>query len=107
MAESGLTRPLSGWQRAHVLAAAQYLRAIVIREAGDVSARAAYEGLLEVLDPERRAARQRREMSQTGRGEQRSGRDRRQADRRQVALGPPAGRERRKRQRRSSRDRRS
>jgi hypothetical protein len=95
-----------------VLAAAQYLRDVVSRSPDDVKAQAAYQGLLEVLEPARRTIRQQRELSEATRTavtqrEKRAGRERRGTDRRRVNLGPPAGVERRKAERRSGRDRRS
>ena len=104
--------PMSGWQRANVLAAAQYLRDIVSRSPGDLKAQAVYQGLLEVLEPARRAIRQQRELSEAARSsvmmrEKRTGAERRRSDRRRVNLGPPGGVERRKTERRSGRDRRN
>lgn len=111
MSESGITRPLTGWQRANVLAAAQYVRDLLLKTPTDVKGRAVYEGLLEVLEPTRRVARQQREMAEAAKvaariREQRSGRDRRTAERRKVNLGAPSGGERRNTERRSGRDRR-
>jgi LPS O-antigen subunit length determinant protein (WzzB/FepE family) len=56
---------MAGWPRASVLAAAQYLADVVSRSPDDVKAQAAYQGLLEVLEP-RRAIRQQRELSESG-----------------------------------------
>jgi hypothetical protein len=108
----GSNAPMSGWQRANVLAAAQYLREVVSRSPGDMKAQAVYQGLLEVLEPARRAIRQQRELSEAARSsvtmrEKRSGAERRRSDRRRVNLGPPGGAERRKTERRSGRDRRN
>ena len=108
----GSPTPMAGWQRAHVLAAAQYLREVVSRSPDDVKAQAIYQGLLEVLEPARRTIRQQRELSEATRTpvtlrEKRAGRERRGTDRRRVNLGAPAGVERRKAERRSGRDRRS
>ena len=108
----GSSTPMAGWQRANVLAAAQYLRDIVSRTPGDVKAQAVYQGLLEVLEPARRAIRQQRELSEAARSsvtlrEKRAGSDRRRNERRRVNLGPPGGVERRKNDRRSGRDRRN
>jgi hypothetical protein len=104
MSLSGAT-PLPGWQRANVLAAAQYLREIVSRQPDDAKAKTLYEGLLEVLEPARRTIRQQRELSEAARlsvtmREKRSGVDRRRSDRRRVSLGSPVGVERRKVERR-------
>ena len=103
---------MAGWQRANVLAAAQYLRDIVSRTPGDVKAQAVYQGLLEVLEPARRAIRQQRELSEAARSsvtlrEKRAGSDRRRNERRRVNLGPPGGVERRRNDRRTGRDRRN
>ena len=101
--------PMAGWQRANVLAAAQYLRDIVARRPDDAKGHGVYEGLLEVLEPARRTIRQQRELSDAARlsimsREKRTGGERRRGDRRRVTLGSPAG-ERRKGERRA-RDRR-
>src|SRR3954466_4304643 len=95
----GSPTPMSGWQRANVLAAAQYLRDIVSRSPGDVKAQSVYQGLLEVLEPARRAIRQRRKLSEAARSsvtmrEKRNGAERRRTDRRRVSLGAPPGGER-------------
>src|SRR3954470_17831677 len=108
----GNPTPMSGWQRANVLAAAQYLRDIVSRSPGDVKAQSVYTGLLEVLEPARRTIRQQRELSEAARSsvtlrEKRAGQERRRIDRRRVNLGPPAEVERRKNERRTGRDRRT
>lgn len=108
----GTSTPMAGWQRANVLAAAQYLRDVVTRLPDDTKAQAVYQGLLEVLEPARRTIRQQRELSEAARSsvtmrEKRAGVDRRRTDRRRVSLGAPAGVERRKNERRSGRDRRS
>src|ERR1700741_4464277 len=108
----GSSTPMSGWQRANVLAAAQYLRDVVTRAPDDMKAQAVYQGLLEVLEPARRTIRQQRELSEAARSsvtlrEKRAGQERRRNDRRRVNLGPPKGLgERRKGERRSGRDRR-
>jgi len=106
----GASTPMSGWQRANVLAAAQYLRDVVVGRPEDVKAQAVYEGLLEVLEPARRTIRQQRELTEAARlsvmsREKRTGTERRRGDRRRVNLGSPSG-ERRKNQRRAGRDRR-
>src|SRR5215208_1904182 len=104
--------PKAGWQRANVLAAAQYLREIVSRKPDDVKAQAIYQGLLEVLEPARRTLRQQRELSEAARSsvmmrEKRTGSERRRTDRRRVNHGPPAEVECRKNERRTGRDRRT
>jgi hypothetical protein len=111
MGESGIMRPLTGWQRANVLAAAQYVRELLLKSPNDLKGRAVYDGLLEVLEPTRRVARQQREMAEAAKAavrirEQRSGRERRATERRRASVGPPAGGERRKGERRSGRERR-
>jgi len=60
----GSPTPMSGWQRANVLAAAQYVGAVVSRSPGDVKAQVVHQGLLEVLEPVRRTLRQQRELSE-------------------------------------------
>jgi hypothetical protein len=102
---------MAGWQRANVLAAAQYLRDVVSRSPEDAKAQSAYQGLLEVLEPARRTIRQQRELSEAARESVRLRekriRERRAAERRRVNLGPPTLLERRKAERRALRDRRS
>lgn len=111
MSDSGIVRPLTGWQRANVLAAAQYVRELVLKTPADLKGRAVYEGLLEVLEPARRVARQQREMAEAAKAavrirELRSGRERRGPERRAATLGAPGSGERRRAERRSGRDRR-
>jgi len=111
MGVGSTTTPMAGWQRANVLAAAQYLRDVVTRMPDDTKAKAVYQGLLEVLEPARRTIRQQRELSQAARSsvtmrEKRAG-ERRRIERRRVNLGAPAGVERRKVERRTGRDRRT
>ena len=108
----GSSTPMSGWQRANVLAAAQYLRDVVTRAPDDMKAQSVYTGLLEVLEPARRTIRQQRELSEAARAsvtlrEKRAGQERRGTDRRRVNLGPPKDVERRKNERRAGRDRRT
>lgn len=104
---------LQTWQRDSILAAASFLRDRFGNPPIDPEARAVLDGLLEVVDPPRRALRIQKEMNETarrvlaGKTERRAG-DRRKADRRKVNLGPPKGAaERRKGERRSGRDRRN
>ena len=111
MTDSAIMRPLTGWQRANVLAAAQYIREILLKNPTDTKGRSVYDGLLEVLEPTRRVTRQQREMADAAKGavrirEQRTGRERRAGDRRRVNLGPPEGSERRRADRRTGKDRR-
>jgi hypothetical protein len=111
MGDPGILRPLTGWQRANVLAAAQYVRELLLKTPADAKGRAVYEGLLEVLEPTRRVARQQREMAEAAKAavrirELRSGRERRGSERRKANVGAPSGGERRRGERRSGRDRR-
>jgi hypothetical protein len=111
MADSGVFRinPLQGWQREAILKAAQLLRDRFGNPPADPQARAAHDGLLEVLDPARRTVRLQKELSEatrkaalTERTERRA-RERRANDRRKVNIGPPPGvPERRKGERRQS-----
>ena len=108
----GTPAPMAGWQRANVLAAAQFLRDILSRTPDDPKAHTLYQGLLEVLEPARRAVRQQRELASAARSavtlrEKRAGAERRRVDRRRVNLGPPKGVERRKNDRRHGGDRRN
>jgi hypothetical protein len=103
------------WQQANIQAAASYLRDRIAGGAKDARSRSVYEGLLEVLDPNRRALRMRRELAETAKAvpvqtnrERRARPDRRAIARRQANLGPPAGVERRTgHDRRTGRDRRA
>lgn len=104
------------WQGATILAAATYLRERIA--AGDKTAhtRAIYEGLLDLMDPTRHAARVEREAAIAARTaaataaqierDRRAAERRRQPDRRKANLGPPAGVERRAGDRRTGHDRR-
>ena len=104
------------WQRANVQAAATYLRERISAGATDARTKAVYEGLLEVLDPNRRTLRMQREMADAAKAsvpvhatrERRSTIDRRtHKDRRKASLGAPGGVERRTgHDRRTGRDRR-
>ena len=117
MGESGIYRlpQLQAWQRENILAAAAFLRDRFGNPPGDPRARAVHDGLLEVLDPPRRAVRLQREMSEaarkaalTAKTERRATSERRKTDRRRQNVGPPAGMpERRKGERRTGRDRRA
>jgi hypothetical protein len=97
------------WQRANVNAAAAYLREILAADPGNMRVRALHEGLLDVLEPTRRVARQQRElarteipMSERRRTDRRTGVDRRQKD-----IQVPAVMDRRSgSERRTGRDRR-
>lgn len=108
MAGSGT--PLSGWQRANILAATQYLREILSR-APDQKVQLVYDGLLEVIEPSRRVVRQQREMTAARAAvpvrEQRNGSDRRAGvDRRKKTREEPGGEDRRKAERRQTERRR-
>jgi hypothetical protein len=109
MAESGIFRinPLQSWQRDAILKAAQFLREKFGNPPADPQARAAHDGLLEVLDPARRTVRLQKELSEATRKAaliektERRARERRGQDRRRANLGPPSGvPERRKGERR-------
>ena len=115
MGESGIYRtpPLGGWQRTNVIAAANCLREQIARAPEDPKLRAAYEGLLDLLDPSRMLARKQREMADaarhaaTARRNERRALERRAAARRKLNLGaPPPGVERRRGERRTGQDRR-
>src|SRR5437773_986339 len=56
------------WQQTNIQAAAAYLRERIAAGAVDARTKAVYEGLLEVLDPTRRAARVQRENIRSGQG---------------------------------------
>jgi hypothetical protein len=105
------TAPLHGWQRANVVAAANCLREQLARTPNDPKLLAAYEGLLDLLDPSRLLVRKQREMADAARQAaaalkaERRTKDRRRTDRRTVNAGPP-GAERRRSERRTSGDRR-
>jgi len=94
---------MTGWQRANVQAAAALLRELISNGALDARTVKAYEGLLEVLEPTRRAVRLQRENATASAAsaatpvarERRKG-DRRQGDRRVIDLGSPTGVERRR-----------
>lgn len=103
---------LHPWQRANVLAAVTYLREVLARTPDDARVRTVHDGLVEVLDPTRRRARQQREMNEASKAVAMLGQERRRSDRRTGAQrrqrrdGPPGGAERRRSERRSGRDRR-
>lgn len=109
MADSGIYRTpaLQGWQRTNVVSAANCLREQIARTREDQKFRAAYEGLLDLLDPSRLLARKQREMADAARQAataikaERRPQERRATDRRKTNLGPP-GRERRSGERRTS-----
>jgi hypothetical protein len=106
---------VNAWERATIQAAASYLRERMSQGAIDAKTKAVYEGLLEVLDPTRRATRIQRELAtaakaavtvQTNR--ERRATERRREDRRKVNIGSPTGVERRTgKERRTGRDRRN
>jgi hypothetical protein len=105
------------WQQGNIQAAAAYLRECMAAGATDSRTKAVYEGLLDLLDPPRRATRLQREAAQAAKDAVavQAERDRRAAverrsrhDRRLVNLGAPRGIERRRpTDRRSGRDRRN
>lgn len=96
-----------GWQRANIVSAVIYLREQIAKGGQDQRVRAVYEGLMDVLDPTRRAVRQQREMATAAKAAAKTARERRikrdrraSGDRRRINLGPPAD------ERRSGKDRR-
>lgn len=117
MAESGIFRlaTLQGWQRESILAAAAFFREQYGNPPSNARAKVVHDGLLEVLDPSRRAVRLQKEMSEAARSaaltakqERRAAAERRAADRRKANLGPPPGvPDRRKGERRTGSDRRT
>jgi hypothetical protein len=113
MSDSGVFRmnPLQGWQRDAILKAAQVLRDKFGDPPSDAEARAAHDGLLEVLDPARRTVRLQKELSDTRKvpvaeTAERRVRERRGRDRRKVNIGPPPGIEERRTADRRQGDRR-
>jgi hypothetical protein len=116
MADPGIYRtpPLQGWQRTNVVAAANCIREQISKTPEDPKLRAAYEGLLDLLDPSRLISRRQREQADAARQaataikNERRAAERRAAERRKVNLGPPPpGTERRKGERRTKDRRRS
>ena len=109
------------WQTTNVQNAAAYLRERIAEGDSSVRTRAIYEGLLEVLDPTRRATRVQREMAAATKvmaaaaaaakaektERERRAAERRRQDRRRQNLGSPTGVERRAADRRSGSDRRN
>lgn len=96
------TGALMSWQRANLVAAVSYVGDMIRKHPDDVRAKAVYEGLMDVLDPSRRAVRTQRDLATATRAaspvgkERRTGRDRRSGrDRRAIDLGSPTGVERR------------
>lgn len=92
------------WQRENVQAAASYMRERIAAGADDPRTRAVYEGLLEVLDPNRRTIRLQREAAQAAKAavtvpttrDRRTHADRRtHTERRRSSVGSPTGVERR------------
>lgn len=100
------------WQRANIMAAANFLREQLARNPEDLRLRSLYEGLLEVLDPSRRTVRVQRELAAASAAVahikvERRARERRTGERRRQTLGPQEPGERRSGvDRRSGRDRR-
>lgn len=102
------------WQRANIQAAAAYLRERIAAGATDPRTKAVYDGLLEVLEPARRVAREKRDLLAATQNavpvsasRERRTQDRRRSDRRKVDVGSPTGVERRAgADRRTGRDRR-
>src|SRR4029450_12557168 len=99
MAESAIYRTpaLQGWQRTNVVAAANCLREQIARTPENTKLRAAYEGLLDLLDPSRMLARKQRQMADAARqaatavrNERRTMERRSAADRRRGGAGAAA-----------------
>lgn len=115
MADSGIFRinPLQSWQRDAILKAAQLLRDRFGNPPVDAQARAAHDGLLEVLDPARRTVRMQKELSEATRKAaltekaERRARERRALERRKANLGPPPGVPERRRTERRAGERRN
>ena len=104
---------LQSWQRTNLVAAVSYLGELIRHHPDDFRAKVVYEGLMEVLDPTRRALRTQRDLHTAARAaspvgrERRTGVDRRAGrDRRAIDLGSPSGVERRQREDRRQRERR-
>ena len=105
------------WQQANVQAAAAYLRERITAGATDPRTKAIYEGLLDVLDPPRRATRMQRESAQAAkaavtvqaeRDRRAASERRRRRDRRLANVGSPEGTDRRRTvDRRTGRERRN
>jgi hypothetical protein len=114
MAESGTfrTAALQGWQRTNVVAAANLLREHLVKSPDDAKVRAAYEGLLDLLDPSRMLARRQREMAEAAKQaamaikHERRHEERRRGERRRVGLGARGSERRSGKERRSGADRR-
>ncbi len=113
----GLQSSPMSWQLENIKSAASYMRERIAAGDSGPRTKVVYEGLLEVLDPARRATRIQRETAAASRiaataaikteRERRAAERRRKADRRRVNLGHPAAGEQRKRERRTRRDRRN
>ena len=104
---------LHPWQRANILAAANYLKELGASGRGTARSETIHQALLEVLDPARHVARLQREMATAAKAAATMGQDRRtskdrrrHSDRRVVNLGWPKGERRTGKDRRSGSDRR-
>jgi hypothetical protein len=101
---------LVSWQSTNIRAAATFLRARIAAGDDSPATNAIYQGLLEVLDPSRRAARVQREMAAAvaakAERERRAG-ERRRLDRRKTLAGPKDVERRFGIDRRSGKDRRN
>src|SRR5436190_1397575 len=105
------------WQQANIQAAAAYFRERMAAGASDIRTKTVYEGLLDVLEPSRRATRVQRESALAAKEavaiqaerDRRALKERRsQRERRVLNLGGPQGIERRALpERRTGRDRRN
>jgi hypothetical protein len=105
------------WQFENIKSAATYMRERIAAGDNGPRTKVIYQGLLEVLDPTRRATRIQRETAAASRiaaaaaikaeRERRAAERRRKADRRRMNLGSPTAVEQRTRERRTRRDRRN
>ncbi len=69
MADTGIVRlRQQAWQRANIMAVAGYLREVLAREPGNARVQTLYDGLLEVMEPARRALRQQRGLADASAG---------------------------------------
>jgi len=107
---------LSGWQRDNIVNAVVYLRTQIAKGVDDARARAVYEGLMDILDPSRRAVRLQRDLASAAKAAAKAARERRMnkdkdrradRDRRQRNVGHPGGERRAGKERRTGFDRRA
>lgn len=105
---------LSGWQRDNIVAAVVFLRALMAKGADDSRTRGVYDGLMDILDPSRRAVRLQRDLATAAKAAAKAARERRMnkdrrasSDRRQRNVGRLEGERRGGRERRKGFDRRA